>query len=52
MICAHVRLGILSASICVYVCAVVEGMYTYKTGNVGNGPLCLCMCFCRGYVHI
>ena len=25
-----------------YVCLVVEVMYTNKTGNFGNEPLCLC----------
>ena len=23
------------------VCVVVEGMYTYKTGDFGNNPFCL-----------
>ena len=35
----------------VYVCVVVEGMYTFNTGNFGNKPLCLCQYFCIGYVH-
>ena len=31
---------------------VVEVMNTCMTGNFGNNPLCLCLCFSRGYVHI
>ena len=50
-ICTHVRMGILEKILCVYVCVVVEGMYTCKTVNFGNEPLCLCLCFCRGCVH-
>ena len=33
-VCTHVRLGSLGMSLCVYVCVVVEGMYTFKTGNL------------------
>ena len=29
-------------SLFVCVCVVVEGMYTCKTGDFGNDPLCLC----------
>ena len=29
----------------VFVCAVVEGLYTWKTGNFCNEPLCLCLVF-------
>ena len=36
----------------VYICVVVEDMYTCKTGNFGNEPLFLCLCFCRGHVHM
>ena len=32
----HVLPGILYLSVCAYVCIVVEGIYSYKTGNVGN----------------
>ena len=39
-------------SLCVYVYVVVEGMYTYKTGNFGNETFCVCLFCCRGYVHI
>ena len=35
-----------------YVCVVLEGMYTYKTGHFVNTHLCLCLCYCRGYVHM
>ena len=48
----HVRLGILETSLGVYDSVVVQGMYTCKTGNFGNGPLCLCQCCCRGYVNM
>ena len=49
----------LKKSLCVYVCAVLEGMYTCKTGNFGketfsileNETFCLCLCCCIGYVH-
>ena len=37
---------------CVCVFVVVEGMYTYKNGKFVNKPLCLCLCFCRGCVHV
>ena len=36
----------------VHVSVVVEGMYKCDTGNFGNEPLCVCYCFCRGYVHM
>ena len=48
----HVRLGNLEMGLCVYVCVVVEGMYTYKTGHFGNNNKCLFLCFCIGYVHM
>ena len=32
-VCTHVRLSIFATELCVYVCAVVEGMHTCKTGN-------------------
>ena len=36
-----------------YACVFVEGMYTCKTGNFGNNPLCLCLCrFCRVCTHV
>ena len=44
----HVRRIMFATGICVYVCIGVEGMYTCKTGNFG---LCLCLCYCRGYIH-
>ena len=37
---------------CVYVSAVVEGIYTCNTGNVGKEALCLCLCCCRGHVKM
>ena len=39
-------------SLCVYVCVIIEGIYTCKTGNFGNEPFCLCLCCCRGHVHM
>ena len=48
----HVRLVILATSLCVYVYVVVKGMYTCKTGHVCSKPLCLGLCFCRGFVDI
>ena len=45
-------MGIVETSLCVYVCVVVEGMYTCKTGHFGNDTLCLFLCCCRGYVHM
>ena len=55
-VCAHVRLEMLETRFCVYVCVVVEGMYTCKTGSFGKETLCLCLCLClcccRRYVHI
>ena len=41
--------------VCVFVEGVykyIEGIYTYNTGNFGKTPLCLCLCCCRGYVHM
>ena len=51
-VCTHERLGILEMSSCVYVCVVVEGMYTCKNCHFVNKPLCLFFCFCIGYVHM
>ena len=51
-VCTHVRPGILEAIICVYICVVVEGMYTCKRGHSVNGPLCLGFGYCRGYAHM
>ena len=51
-VCTHVSLGILEKRLLVYVSVVVEGMYTCKTGNFGNNPLCLCLGCCRGYVNM
>ena len=53
-VCTHLKLGNLALSRCVYVCVVVECMYTCKTGISCNKPLCLCLCFCccKGYVHM
>ena len=34
------------------VCVVVEGIYTCNTGHFGKNPLCLCIYFCSGYVHM
>ena len=42
----------LAKRLFVYVCFVVEGMYTCKTGNFGNNVLCLCLYCCEGYFHI
>ena len=39
----HVRLGILETGLYVYVCVVVEGMYTCNTGHSSNKGLCLCL---------
>ena len=46
-------------TIYVYVCVVVEGMYTCregiytgKTGNFGHKPMCLCLYYSRGYLHM
>ena len=48
----NLRLGILETSLFVYVCVVVEGMYTCETGHFVIYPLCLYLCCCRGYVHM
>ena len=42
----------MATTICVYVCAVVEGINTGKYGNCGKEPFCLCNFYCKGYVHI
>ena len=51
-VCTHVRLDILAMSLCLYVCVVVEGMYTFKTRNFYKVTFCLCLCCCRGYVNM
>ena len=51
-LCTHVRMVILATSLCVYVCVVVEGMYTCNTGHFGNETLYLFFCYSRGYVHM
>ena len=51
-VCTHVRLIMLLMYLCVYVCVIVEGIYTFKTGYSGICPLYLYSCFCRGYVQI
>ena len=43
-------MGFCKTIICVYVCVVVECIYTCKTEDVGNNPLCWCLCCFRGYV--
>ena len=48
----HLRLGILEMSLCVYLWVFQEGMYTCKTGNFSNEPLCLYLDCCRKYLHI
>ena len=48
----HVRLGILEKRIFFYVWFIVEGMYTCNTGHYGNETLRICLCCCRGYVHM
>ena len=39
-VCTHIRLFILEKRLCVYVCVVVEGMYTYMKGNFSTS-LCV-----------
>ena len=36
----------------VYVCLVLRGMYTCKTGHFGNDNLYICLCWRRGYVNM
>ena len=52
MVCTYIRLGILERGLFVYVCVIVEGMYTYKTGHFGKETLCLYFCCCRVYIHM
>ena len=52
MISTHIRLVNLAMRLCVYVCVVIEDMYTFKTGSFIKEPLCLCCCCCRKYVDI
>ena len=49
--CTNVILGILETRLCVYIYAVLEGIYKCETEGFCDKPLCLCLCFCRGYVH-
>ena len=51
-VCTNVRLVILATSVCIYVFAVVEGMYTYKTGHFVNECLCVMYVFFIVYVHM
>ena len=51
-LCTNVILGILVMIMCVYICVVLEGMYTWKTGYFVNNPLCLCLCCCIQYVKV
>ena len=37
-VCTHVRLVILATRVCVYVCVVVEGIFTCNTVNFENNP--------------
>ena len=39
IVCTHLKQIILSTRLFVYVCDVVEGMYTCKTEHFGNEPL-------------
>ena len=48
----HIRLRILATSLSVYICGFVQGMYTCKTGNLGNEPLCFCLCLFRNYMSV
>ena len=47
---AHVRLDILATIVCFYVCVDVEDMYTCKTWNFGNEPMCLYLCWLHFFV--
>ena len=51
-VCTNIIVDMLAMSVCVSVYVVVKCIYTCKTGNVGNDRLCLCLCCCRGYLHI
>ena len=51
-VCTHIRLRSLAPSIFVYVCVVIENIYTCNTGYFGYEPLFLCLCCCTGYVHM
>ena len=48
----HTILGILATRNCVYVCVVVESIYTFKNGHFCNQPLCLWLCCSREYVNM
>ena len=48
----NARLVILAMICCVYVCVVVEGLYTCNNGNFGNKHFCLFLCCCIGHVHM
>ena len=41
-----------SMSLCVYVCGVVEGMYTCETGTFFYEQMYLFLCCCWRYIHI
>ena len=49
---SHVLLDSQATSFCVYVCDVVEGIYTCKNGYFGNKTFCLCLFCCIQYLHI
>ena len=51
-VCTYVRLVILETIRCVYVCFVVEGVYTFKTSHFGDDHFYSCLCCKRGYVHM
>ena len=51
-VCTHVILDIMTMSVCVHVCVVVEGMNTFKTKSLDNERFCFCLCCYRGYVHM
>ena len=51
-VCSHVRLGIFETDPFVYVCIVVEGMYTCNTGHYINKGLCLCFFLYRVFTHV
>ena len=48
----NLTLGILETRLYVYEFGVVNGIYIRQTGCFENDPMCLCLCFCIGYVHI
>ena len=50
-VCINVILVNMATIICVYVCAVVEGINTGKYGNCGKEPFCLCNFFIVKGMH-